>query len=155
MLYYFAYCTWLNDPEIRRFWPDVKAITKGYAANHRLQFHAAADRKDRGWCHLNGVSDAVGVNALGVVFEHEPNQFNEDYDDFERFFLTVRGDDGKVYDCWTYRLINPGMAMRPPKSIRRVRGPRSRMTSSSPPTATMCVPRMASASAQGSCGSEV
>jgi len=114
MLYYFAYCTWLNDPEIRRYWPNVKAITKGYAANHRLQFHAAGDRSDRGWCHLNGVSDAHGVNALGVVFQHEPHQFNEDYDDFERFFLTVHGDDGKAYDCWTYRLSDPGMAMRPP-----------------------------------------
>ncbi|MDZ7863254.1 hypothetical protein [Acidovorax sp.] len=31
MLYYFAYCTWLNDPEIRRFWPTTKAITKAHA----------------------------------------------------------------------------------------------------------------------------
>lgn len=114
MLYYFAYCTWLNDPEIRRYWPTTKAITKAHAANHRLQFHAAGERTDRGWCHLNGVSDAVGHNALGVVFEHEPHQLNEDYDDFERFFLTVHGEDGKAYDCWTYRLSKPGVAMRPP-----------------------------------------
>ena len=58
--YYFAYCTWLNDPEIRRYMPKTKKITKGYAANYRLQFHAAAGRDDRGWCHLNGLPDAWG-----------------------------------------------------------------------------------------------
>ena len=26
----------------------------------------------------------------------------------------MEGDDGKVYHCWTYRLITPGIAMRPP-----------------------------------------
>ena len=26
----------------------------------------------------------------------------------------MHGDDGKAYDCWTYRLSNPGVAMRPP-----------------------------------------
>lgn len=114
MLYYFAYCTWLNDPEIRRYWPDTKAVTPARAANHRLQFHAAGERTDRGWCHLNGVSDAFGNDALGVVFTHTPAQFEQDYDDFERFFLTVHGDDGKAYDCWTYRLTKPGVAMRPP-----------------------------------------
>jgi len=28
--------------------------------------------------------------------------------------LTVHGDDGNVYDCFTYRLTEPGEAMRPP-----------------------------------------
>ena len=113
-MYYFAYCTWLNDPEIKRYWPDCKPLVKGHAANYRLQFHAAAGRSDRGWCHLNGVSDAWGHKALGVVVEHDPKYFGEDYDDFERFALTVHGDDGKTYDCWTYRMSNPGTAMRPP-----------------------------------------
>ena len=45
---YFAYCTWLNDPEIQRYMPKARLITKGYAANYRLQFHAAAGRSDRG-----------------------------------------------------------------------------------------------------------
>lgn len=112
-MFYFAYCTWLNDPEIRRYIPSCKLITKAYAANYRLQFHAAGDRKDRGWCHLNGVMDAWGEKCLGAVFE-DTSGFAEDYDDFERFALTVYGDDGKTYDCWTYRLITPGIAMRPP-----------------------------------------
>ena len=113
-MHYFAYCTWLNDAELRRYFPEARLVTKAHAANHRLQFHAAGDRNDRGWCHLNGTGAAWGNKALGVVFVHEPHHFTEDYDDFERFFLTVHGEDGKSYDCWTYRMTHPGIAMRPP-----------------------------------------
>jgi hypothetical protein len=111
---YFAYCTWLNDPEIHRYMPGCKPVTKGYAANNRLEFHAAGERKDRGWCHLNSAADAWGEHCLGVVFEDDGKQFGEDYDDFERCAVTVHGDDGKIYDCWTYRMTRPGVAMRPP-----------------------------------------
>ncbi|MEZ0168065.1 gamma-glutamylcyclotransferase family protein [Microvirga sp. TS319] len=113
-MYYFGYCTWLDDPELRRFMPQAELVTKGYATNHKLRFHAAADRTDRGWCHLSDTPDAYGNRALGVVFKHDPKHFEEDYDDFERCLLTIYGDDGKMYDCWTYRLITPGIAMRPP-----------------------------------------
>jgi hypothetical protein len=113
-VYYFGYCTWLDDAEVKRFMPEAKPVTKGYAANHELKFHAAGERVDRGWCHFSNTAEAWGKNALGVVFEHDPKHFGEDYDDFERCCVTVRGDDGKVYDCWTYRLITPGKPMRPP-----------------------------------------
>ncbi|MDG4719623.1 MULTISPECIES: gamma-glutamylcyclotransferase [Thalassospira] len=113
-MHYFGYCTWLDDAELRRFMPNAKMVTKGYAANHRLEFHAAADRTDRGWCHLADTRDAWGNNALGVIFEHEGHHFKDEYDDFERCFLTAYGDDGKMYECWTYRLITPGIPMRPP-----------------------------------------
>ena len=113
-MHYFAYCTWLNDPELRRYFPEAKLVTKGYAANHRLQFHAAGERTDRGWCHFNSAADAWGNKCLGVVFEHPEKHFDEDYDDFERCAVTVHGDDGKVYDCWTYRMTRPGVPMRPP-----------------------------------------
>lgn len=113
-MYYFAYCTWLNDPELRRYVPEARLVTKGYAANHRLQFHAAGSRTDRGWCHFNSSASAWGNKCLGVVYEHPERHFEEDYDDFERCAVTVHGDDGKSYDCWTYRMTNPGAAMRPP-----------------------------------------
>lgn len=114
-MYYFAYCTWLHDIEVGRYMPEAKAVTKGHAANHALRFHAAGERTDRGWCHLSSVAPvAWGRKALGVVFEHDPKYFEEDYDDFERFALTVHGDDGKTYDCWTYRMTSPGQPMRPP-----------------------------------------
>ncbi|AKR56898.1 gamma-glutamyl cyclotransferase [Devosia sp. H5989] len=114
-MYYFGYCTWLNPPELKRFMPEAKPITIAEAANHRLLFHAAGDRKDRGWCHFSSVApDAWGTNALGVVFEHNADLFDEDFDDFERCAVTVKGRDGKTYDCWTYRLSSPGIAMRPP-----------------------------------------
>ena len=113
-MHYFAYCTWLHDAELRRFFPEAKLLTKGYAANHRLQFHAAGDRNDRGWCHFNGSADAWGNKCLGLVFEHPEKHFDEDYEDFERCAVTVHGDDGKAYDCWTYRMTRPGIPMRPP-----------------------------------------
>jgi hypothetical protein len=113
-MHYFAYCTWLNDPELRRYMPQARFVTKAYAANHRIQFHAAADRTDRGWCHFNSAADAWGNRCLGVVFEHDERHFAEDYDDFERCAVTVHGDDGRAYDCWTYRMTRPGVAMRPP-----------------------------------------
>ncbi|WP_204317146.1 hypothetical protein, partial [Klebsiella aerogenes] len=28
-MYYFGYCTWLDDPEVKRFMPEAKAVTKG------------------------------------------------------------------------------------------------------------------------------
>jgi hypothetical protein len=109
---YFAYCTWLNEPEIRRYMPKARLITKGHAANFRLEFHAAEGRSDRGWCHLSSLPDAWGEKCLGLVFEDDG--LTDDYDDFERFALTVHGDDGKAYDCWTYRMTHPGQPMRPP-----------------------------------------
>ncbi|NUB02210.1 gamma-glutamylcyclotransferase [Azospirillum melinis] len=113
-MYYFGYCTWLNPPELHRYFPEAKVVAKGYVANHKLEFHAAAGRADRGWCHLSNTGRAWGNNALGIVVEHPDHHFEEDYDDFERCFVSVRGDDGKVYDCWTYRMSAPGSAMRPP-----------------------------------------
>lgn len=113
-LHYFAYCTWLNPPELARYMPRGEVVCKAAAHNHRLQFHAAAERTDRGWCHLSGLADNKGRNALGLVITDPDNQFQHDYDDFERFFLTVHGDDGKTYDCWTYRMTHPGKPMRPP-----------------------------------------
>lgn len=113
-MYYFAYCTWLDPDEMKRFMPAAKPVTKGRVANHALAFHAAADRTDRGWCHLSNTAAAWGRSVLGVVFDHEPRHFDEDYDDFERCCVTVYGDDGRCYDCWTYRLVTPGIPMRPP-----------------------------------------
>jgi len=113
-LHYFAYCTWLDDAELKRYFPQATLVTTGHAANHRLQFHAAGTRTDRGWCHFNGSASAWGHRCLGVVFEHPEHHFDEDYDDFERCAVTVHGDDGKAYDCWTYRMTNPGIPMRPP-----------------------------------------
>lgn len=113
-MYYFGYCTWLHSIEIKRFFPTYTIVTKGYAANHKLEFRTAGARQDRGWCHLADVHEAWGVHCQGLVFEHPDEYFNEDFDDFDRCFLTVHGDDGKAYDCWTYRLTVPGNPMRPP-----------------------------------------
>jgi hypothetical protein len=89
-------------------------VTRGYAANHKLEFRTAGTRRDRGWCHLADGREAWGVKALGIIVAHPEVYFHEDFDDFDRCFLTVHGNDGKVYDCWTYRLTLPGEPIRPP-----------------------------------------
>jgi len=113
-MYYFGYCTFLNEPERKQYLPDGVAVTKGYAANRRVEFRGTTERSDRGWCHLTDGPAARGKRAYGVVFEHPDEAFEIDHPAFERCFLTVYGEDGITYDCWTYRLISPGEKIRPP-----------------------------------------
>ena len=82
-MHYFAYCTWLDDAELKRFMPAAKPVTKGYAANHQLRFHAAGERTDRGWCHLNA-RRRLGKEGLGRGLRAPESTSTEDYDDFER-----------------------------------------------------------------------
>jgi hypothetical protein len=114
MMYYFGYCTFLNEPEQRHYLPRARPVTKGYAANSKVEFRGQVGRTDRGWCHIDNGPAARGVNAHGVVFEHPAADFEVDFDGFERYFLTVYGEDGKTYDCWTLRLSAPAERVRPP-----------------------------------------
>ena len=113
-MYYFVYCTFLNEPEMRIYLPDAEVICKAKAKNHRVSFNAAGKRENRGWCHLDDTPTGYGHDAYGLVVEHDEKWYSADYEDFERCWLTVYGDDGKTYECWTYRLIDPGIPMRPP-----------------------------------------
>ena len=113
-MYYFGYCTYLLDSELRKYLPEAVAVTKASAPNHQIQFRAAGDRTDRGWCHLADVG-TLGKTAQGIVFEVNDDRVNDDFDDFDIVFLTVRGDDGNAYDAFTYVLPNPGVPMRPPR----------------------------------------
>jgi hypothetical protein len=114
-MYYFGYCTWLHDAELRKYVPEAKFVTKAVARNHKVEFRTAGDRKDRGWCHLSNKGRALGANAQGIVFEVDDKHLQEDFDDFDIIYLTVHGNDGAVYDCFTYILTNPGIPMRPPE----------------------------------------
>lgn len=114
-MYYFGYCTYLLDEERVKYIPEAKIITKAKAPNHEIQFRAASGREDRGWCHLADRGSAYGKVAQGMVFEVNDDRVNDDFDDFDIVFLTVHGDDGKAYDCFTYVLQQPGIRMRPPR----------------------------------------
>lgn len=113
-MYYFGYCTWLEDAERNKYVPDSKFVTKATARNHKVEFRAAGDRRDRGWCHLANKGAALGVDTQGIVYEVDDSHVKEDFDDFDIVFLTVHGDNGVAYDCFTYVLTSPGMPMRPP-----------------------------------------
>lgn len=114
LMRYFGYCTFLNEPELRTYLPEAVALTKGHAANHKVEFRGQVGLTERGWCHINNGPDAKGFQAHGVVFEHPAADFDVDFPGFERYFLTVYGEDGNTYDCWTYRLSNPMDHVRPP-----------------------------------------
>lgn len=114
-MYYFGYCTYLLDVERKKYLPEARTITKASVANHEIQFRSAGDREDRGWCHLADRGSAFGKTARGMVYEVNDDRVNDDFDDFDIVFLTVRGDDGNVYDCFTYVLQQPGKRMRPPR----------------------------------------
>lgn len=114
-MYYFGYCTFLLESELRKYLPEAKRITKAAAPNHQIQFRAAGKREDRGWCHLANSGAVYGKVALGEVFEVDDDRLKVDFDDFDIVFLTVRGDDGKSYDAFTYVLSEPGKRMRPPR----------------------------------------
>jgi hypothetical protein len=113
-MFYFAYCTWLDESELRRYSQSARFMTQAKAVNHKVEFRAVKNRNDRGWCHLNNAGDALGEVVYGTVYALSEEESMADYDDFERCYLTVHGDDGNIYDCFTYRLIEPGVAMRPP-----------------------------------------
>ncbi|MFC4118760.1 gamma-glutamylcyclotransferase [Nonomuraea zeae] len=113
-MYYFGYCTYLLEAELRKYLPEAVAVTKAKAVNRQIQFRAAGERTDRGWCHLADTG-TYGKAAQGIVFEVDDAHLKDDFDDFDIVFLTVQGDDGKHYDCFTYVLSQPGIRMRPPR----------------------------------------
>ncbi|MFT4028640.1 MAG: hypothetical protein QM675_02090 [Protaetiibacter sp.] len=114
-MYYFGYCTYLLEAELRKYLPEAKAVTRATAANHQIQFRAAGAREDRGWCHLADRGPVYGKSAQGIVFEVDDTRNKDEFDDFDIVYLTVNGEDGKAYDCFTYVLSNPGIRMRPPR----------------------------------------
>lgn len=113
-MYYLGYCTYLLESELRKYLPEAVALTKATAPNHQIQFRTAGQREDRGWCHLADVG-TLGKTARGIVFEVNDDRVHDAFDDFDIVYLTVRGDDGKAYDCFTYVLSRPGKRMRPPR----------------------------------------
>jgi len=113
-MFYFVYCTWLDEKELPKYSPKAVFVTKAKAVNVKVEFQAAGDRRDPGWCHLNDTAAARGEVTYGLIYMFPEEDSGVDYDDFDRNFLTVRGDDGNVYDCFTYRLNRPGVPMRPP-----------------------------------------
>lgn len=41
-MYYFAYCTWLSDAELRKYVPEARYVTKAKAHNWQIQFRPPA-----------------------------------------------------------------------------------------------------------------
>lgn len=113
--YYFAYCTWLDPRLLKARAPSARVVTLGRAHNRRVEFRRSADLEgSKGWCHLSDTGDAWGRVAYGAVIAMSPPRDARVFAANEARFLTVHGDDGVVYDCWTYCLNDPGEPMRVP-----------------------------------------
>jgi hypothetical protein len=112
-MYYFGYCTWLDEPELHKYFPEATYVGRAVAMNHRVEFRAAGQRQDRGWCHLANGPGAHGTDTIGLVYEVADAHLKDEFDDFDIVHLTVRDGD-TVYDCFTYVLSQPGTPMRPP-----------------------------------------
>lgn len=113
-VYYFGWCTWMNPDELHRYWPEARIVTSGYVDNFAMEWRDASCRGDRGWCHLDNTPNSWGKRCLGIIVEIPAELYNEDFDDFVRISFTAMGDDGKVYNCWTYTLSDPGNSMKAP-----------------------------------------
>ena len=113
-MYYFGYCTWLDEPELHKYFPEATLVARAQANNHRVEFRAAGQRTDRGWCHLANGPDAYGAVTMGLVYEVADEHIKDEFEDFDIVHLTVHGDE-RGYDCFTYILSEPGIPMRPPK----------------------------------------
>jgi hypothetical protein len=116
MYCYFAYCTYM-DPDLvgQKIRGGCDFVTKGTAVGHTLQFRTAGAR-DRGWCHISNGPDGEGQVCLGIIYETNDRSRGSGFDHYERIFLTVHGEDGKTYDCYTSRLVAPGAPMALPDS---------------------------------------
>lgn len=112
--YYFGWCTWMYSGELHRYWPDAKIVRKGHVNNWSVQWKDAGGRGDRGWCHLDNLQRSWGKRTLGIIVEIPEFIYGEEFDDFDVIALTVIGDDGRPYDCWTYTLAHPGNDMKAP-----------------------------------------
>ncbi|MFT4215515.1 MAG: gamma-glutamylcyclotransferase family protein [Microbacterium sp.] len=113
-MYYFAYGTLLLEEELRRNLPEAVRITHASARNHETQFRSVGGRADRGWSHLSHV-DTFGKTARGEVLDVAEERLGEHAADYDLVFLTVLGDDGVHYDCFTYSMSDPGILQRPPR----------------------------------------
>ena len=110
---YFGYGTYLDDDESLFYLPGSKKIVTAVAKHRSFEFHAHEGRADRGYCHISDKIEAKDSLVHGIIFQHDPKYF-VDYEGFERCFLTVYGDDGRMYECWTLRMTHPGLTVRPP-----------------------------------------
>ncbi|MFT4029290.1 MAG: gamma-glutamylcyclotransferase family protein [Protaetiibacter sp.] len=113
-MYYFAYGTLLLEEELRRALPEAARVTHASAVNHETQFRSVRGRSDRGWSHLADVG-TFGKVARGEVLEVADERLGEQAPDYDLVFLTVLGDDGAHYDCFSYAMSDPGIRQRPPR----------------------------------------
>jgi hypothetical protein len=111
---YFGYCTRVSQECARRFVPSAKAVTIGTARGHAVAFRAAGESTSRGYCHLYSGRDAMGSEALGVIYEHPDEDPELKFPNYETYWLTVVDSTGKEFQCYTRRLVAPTVPVRLP-----------------------------------------
>lgn len=105
-MYYFAYCTWLDEEHMRAVAPEAELVEHGSLPNHAVEFRAAEGRLG-GSCHISNSVEAYGKEARGVIFQVDDRHFRTEYAGSRVAFYTVTGESGRGYECFTYILSEP------------------------------------------------
>ena len=113
---YFAYCTLLDETEMRRFVPAARRGTTGRISGQRVVFERHGPGVETGGCNL---SPAEGQTVYGALYDLTDDEFAQldaisgvDRGLYERFAVRVMTDAGDAA-AETYVIPNPGGSFQP------------------------------------------
>ena len=113
---YFAYCTLLDEEEMRRFVPTARRGATGQISGQRVVFERHGPGVETGGCNL---SETKGQTVYGVLYDLTDEEFAQldaisgvDRGLYERFAVEVTTNNGEVA-AETYIIPNPGGPFQP------------------------------------------
>lgn len=119
---YFAYCTLLDEAEMRRFVPTARIGAIGQISGQRVAFERHASSLETGGCNL---SPADGQTVFGVLYDMTDDEFSQldtisgvDRGQYQRLAVRVETNAG-IVDAETYVIPNPGGPFQPTPSYSR------------------------------------
>jgi gamma-glutamylcyclotransferase (GGCT)/AIG2-like uncharacterized protein YtfP len=119
---YFAYCTLLDEAEMRRFVPTARIGAIGRVSGQRVVFERHGPGVETGGCNL---SPAAGQTVHGVLYDLTDDEFAQldavsgvDRGLYERVAVAVETNTGMA-DAETYIIPNPGGPFQPTAAYTR------------------------------------
>ena len=119
---YFAYCTLLDEAEMRRFVPAARIGATGHISGQRVVFERHAVSLETGGCNL---SPADGQTVFGVLYDLTDAEFAQldtisgvDRGLYQRFAVQVATESG-MFEAETYVIPRPGGPFRPTATYTR------------------------------------
>lgn len=119
---YFAYCTLLDEGEMRRFVPTARRGAVGQINGRRVVFERHGAGMETGGCNL---SSAEGQTVYGALYDLSDDEFAQldaisgvDRGLYRRVAVQVKTDAG-VVDAETYVIPDPGGPFQPTTAYTR------------------------------------